>query len=467
MLALIGLILLIGTFGYPLIEEGWTLLDGFYMTAISITTVGFGETLPLSSWGRVFTIFIIFAGIGAAAVFASQLAQAFLESHFQQYFGGARMNKIIGRLKGHYIVCGFGGIGSSICSELDEAGVSFVVVEKREDYAKWAKQRRYLTVIGEATYDSTLIEAGIERASGLVTDLGDDSTNMYVTLAVKELNPSLYVIARGYKDDAESRLLRAGADRVVYPLQMGGRQVARLIEDRMAGREESAGESAGGRAMGHSLRIYNNETHGLQIKNLLSRTGALRVLSVETPGQHPRRDPPVHDTILEGDRVLLLMRDAETLHQSDEANGDYESHDENLFQWSEAYLLGVKAIDEEHRKLFEITSEFVRAVKSNLSPSHLSRIFDRLISYTAEHFENEEALHSQYNYPQKEAHKEEHRRLSEKVLRLNKERNYVFSTEVEGFLFSWLKNHILESDQKFANFLTEQKTQNQKIQNIP
>lgn len=110
---LIIIIFMIGTLGYVVIE-GWSLFDAFYMTAISITTVGFGETKPLSDMGKIFTIMIIFLGLGAAAVFATHLAKAFLESHFRNFLGASKMLKKINRLKGHYIICGYGGVGSAI-----------------------------------------------------------------------------------------------------------------------------------------------------------------------------------------------------------------------------------------------------------------------------------------------------------------------------------------------------------------
>ncbi len=110
-----------GTLGYYFIEENWTLFESFYMTAITITTVGYGETKPLSDAGRLFTIFLIFIGLGSAAIFATQLAKAFLENNFKEIFGANKMKKQINDLKNHYIVCGFGDIGSYICSVLDQA----------------------------------------------------------------------------------------------------------------------------------------------------------------------------------------------------------------------------------------------------------------------------------------------------------------------------------------------------------
>lgn len=129
----------------------------------------------------------------------------------------------------------------------------------------------------------------------------------------------------------------------------------------------------------------------------------------------------------------------------------------NLFIWSSDYNLNIPEIDREHRKLFDIIDEFVKAVKSEMSKGYLSRIFDRLIEYTGEHFDHEESIFKEYNYPLIDKHKREHKRLTDKVLELNHNRNYIFPENVEEFLFSWLKNHIMEEDMKFADFLHRSK----------
>ena len=136
----IVLIFALGTFGYYLIEDGWTLFESFYMTAITITTVGYGEVKPLSDMGRWFSVFLIFAGLGAAGLFAGQLAKTFLENNFKDIFGVNKMKKEIKLLHDHFIVCGFGDIGFSICSVLSEAIIPFVIVESNEKTADYAVQ---------------------------------------------------------------------------------------------------------------------------------------------------------------------------------------------------------------------------------------------------------------------------------------------------------------------------------------
>ncbi len=186
-LVLVVAVFVVGTLGYWLIEDGWTLFDAFYMTAITISTVGYGEVRELSTAGRLFSVFLIFGGLGSAVLFASTMAQAFVERNFREAFEARRMQKMIQRLNDHYVVCGFGDIGSALCRVLKDAGLPFVVVEDDERIADLAAERGYPVVRGKATHDLTLMRAGLERAEGVVVCLDDDSVNVYVTLAAREL----------------------------------------------------------------------------------------------------------------------------------------------------------------------------------------------------------------------------------------------------------------------------------------
>ena len=308
-LFLIIIIFCIGTFGYYFIEDDWSLMDCFYMTAISITTVGYGELKPLSDGGRLFTVFLIFIGLGSAAVFATQLAKAFVENNFKRYFGESKMFKRISSLKNHYIICGFGGIGSSISPVLYDADIPFVVIENNEETASWAQKRNYLTVIGKATYDSTLIQAGIKKAAGIVVSMGEDSLNMYVSLAARELNPDLFIIARGYKADIENRLVRAGADEVVYPLRMGGEQIAREImkqfkKNVLTESDEMKDQSV----MGYNLKKYiQNNDEKITVGEIKKRTSADSVLLLSREGIDDIHTPQDSEEVFVDDTLLLLI----------------------------------------------------------------------------------------------------------------------------------------------------------------
>ena len=446
---LIVIIFAVGTTGYYLIEDDWTLLDGFYMTAISITTVGYGEIKPLSDAGKIFTVILIFLGLGSVAVFASQLAKTFIENNLNRYFGANKMMKKIGRLKNHYIICGFGGIGSSISAKLDDSDIPFVIVEENEETANWAQKRNYHTILGKATYDSTLIQAGIKRATGLVVSMGDDSLNMYVSLAARELNPDLYIIARGYKPDIENRLIRAGANTVVYPIKMGGEMIAREIKNQYKKNGSGSEEPRHSSVMGYSLKIYNHfSDNPAAIGEIREKTGAENIVTLKRENNEEVSFPKDSEILKKNDTLLMLVNN-KTITKK--IPGD--ENDKTLFEWSDNYNTGIRTIDEEHQKLFEVTDQFLKALKSGLSREYTSRIFDRLIEDTIRHFENEEKLFSKHGYPEKDEHISEHRKLTEKIIELNRNRDYVFSDNVEDFLFSWLRNHIIKDDIKFAEFM--------------
>lgn len=220
------LVVLIGTIGFYFLGEDWTLLDSLYMTVISITTTGFKEVRPLSEVGKLFTIVVIIMGVGAIAYSGGRGVQLLIET---QLFGRRRMNKKVQELKNHYIVCGFGRMGRYICEELKHSKVPFVVIEQEEAKVEVLKEMDYLYVQGNATIDETLVRAGIEKARGLVAVLANDAENVFASLSAKVLNPKVFVVARAVEEETESKLKKAGADRVVKPYEIGGTRMANLL----------------------------------------------------------------------------------------------------------------------------------------------------------------------------------------------------------------------------------------------
>jgi len=226
---LLTVILVGGTVGYSFIEDGWTLFDGFYMTLITLTTIGFSEVHTLSTGGRVLTVLIIVFGLGAAATILKQLAQLMMEGNILAVWRKRRMEQKIAKMKDHVIICGYGRIGQAICRDLTNMGVQCVIVDREDTRVSSAAEVQIPVLSGNATADQALLGAGIERASILVAALSNDSDNLFVALAARDLNPKLMVIARGEDKSIETRMLRAGVDRVVYPAQLGGGQIARFI----------------------------------------------------------------------------------------------------------------------------------------------------------------------------------------------------------------------------------------------
>ncbi len=224
---LVFLVIAAGTAGYSLLE-GWGFLDSLYMTVITITTVGYGEIHPLDVPGRVFTIFLIFFGLGIILYILNTGAKIIIEGEFAQLLGRRKLEKRIRRLKSHYIICGYGRMGRIISREFQAYGTEFVVIEKEAALLE-ADLEGVLFIRGDATRDEVLREAGIEHAAGLVSALPTDAENLYVVLTAKGLNPQLTVVARAGEEGSEQKLLRAGADRVVSPYYIGGLRIAHTI----------------------------------------------------------------------------------------------------------------------------------------------------------------------------------------------------------------------------------------------
>ena len=224
-LALLAFTILLGTIGYMLIEK-WDLLDSLYMTVISITTTGFKEVHPLNNVGKIFTLFVIVTGFGALAYTGGRGVQIIFET---QIFRRRRMSKKLEQLKNHYIVCGYGRMGKYICEELAMEKVPFVVIDNNPAKIDKLIELGYIFVNGDSASDTTLIEAGIKKAKGMVAVLANDADNVFASLSAKVLNPDIFIVARAVEEESESKLLRAGADRVVKPYEIGGTRMAAFL----------------------------------------------------------------------------------------------------------------------------------------------------------------------------------------------------------------------------------------------
>jgi len=219
--AAIWIVIGFGTVGYRVIE-GWPTLDCFYMTMITLTTIGFGEIYPLSPEGRIFTVLIIFLGFGIVGYSALTGVRFFIEGEFSRIIRRRHDMKCIEHLKDHYVVCGFGRMGSFICREFERRGVPFVVVEKRPETREKIRDSGYLLSAGDATQEEVLLAAGIDHAKGLVSVLESDAANLYTVLTGRQLNPKLDITARAGERSAQTKLKMVGADRVINPYVIGG-----------------------------------------------------------------------------------------------------------------------------------------------------------------------------------------------------------------------------------------------------
>ncbi|MEP7179642.1 MAG: NAD-binding protein [Pseudonocardiales bacterium] len=214
-------VLAVGTGGYVVL--GFTVLDAAYQTVTTVTTVGFREVRPLSSIGKIFTMVLILAGVGTALYALTQLLEAAVDGHLLEHMEARRMDRAIARMDDHVIICGWGRVGKASAVHLSATQQPVVVVDRNPDRLV---DLPYPYVLGDISDDDVLRQAGIERARSLVAALDTDADNVYVTLSARALRPDLVIIARARSDESTSKLLRAGADRVVNPQLIGGRRMA-------------------------------------------------------------------------------------------------------------------------------------------------------------------------------------------------------------------------------------------------
>ncbi len=226
-IAMLMLVLLVavGTLGYILLEQ-MPIIDAFYMTIITVSTVGFGEIHPLSNRGRVFTSVLIILGLTIVTTAVSSAASVVLGPQLWLSIQERKMEETLRTVEKHYVVCGYGRMGRQIIRDLRARKASFVVIEMNEDIREELLEENIPYIIGDGTQDDILLDAGIERAVGLVSALNSDADNVMTVLSAREINPKIFIVARASTNTAESKLRRAGADRVVSPYQIGGHRLA-------------------------------------------------------------------------------------------------------------------------------------------------------------------------------------------------------------------------------------------------
>jgi voltage-gated potassium channel len=311
-IAILMLIIIIGTFGYELIEPTFDLIDSFYMTIITISTTGFKEVKPLSEGGKLFTIALIITGILTIAYTGGKGAQIIIE---QEIFRRRKMSRKLAQLKDHYIVCGYGRMGRVICEGLKENGKEFVVIENNADGINALDFREVPYIEGDATSDETLISAGIERASGLVAVIKSDADNVFTALSAKELNPGLFVVARAIDEGTESKLKKAGADRVVKPYELGGNRMVNLLLK--PGVMEFIDGVARSRKMEINLEEVTIGDNSVLIGKTLFESPIRKDLDIIIVAMHKRGEKFVYNpnakTMLESGDKLIAIGETENL----------------------------------------------------------------------------------------------------------------------------------------------------------
>jgi voltage-gated potassium channel len=221
----LGLVFLTGTLWYSLVEK-WHWLDAVYMTVITLTTVGYGETQPLGDRGHIFTIALILAGVITIGYIVNRFTEALIEGYFIEGRRLRQQRKLVESLTEHFIICGFGRIGRQIAAEFAVEGTAFVVIDADSEQVKIAQMEGYNAIQADATLDETLLKMGVEKAACLVAALPSDAENLYIILSAKSLNPGLRAIARASNEEAVQKLQRAGADKVISPYITGAKRMA-------------------------------------------------------------------------------------------------------------------------------------------------------------------------------------------------------------------------------------------------
>jgi voltage-gated potassium channel len=219
------MVVAIGVVGFWYLE-GLTLFEAFYMTTTTITTVGYGDITPQTFYGRLFTAVLVITGVGIVLYVVTGMIGSVLEGRLREAFGITRVRRSVARMKKHKIICGGGRTGSIVADEFRDEGVDFVVIERDPKVVKELRKREIHVVEGDATTDAALIEAGVERASGLVSTLSSDSDNLFLCITAKEFNKDLEIVTRASSKEAAKRLCSIGVKNVVMVEEIGGRRLA-------------------------------------------------------------------------------------------------------------------------------------------------------------------------------------------------------------------------------------------------
>jgi voltage-gated potassium channel len=221
-------LILVGAACYHILE-GWPLFDALYFTVVTLTTIGYGDLVPKTDAGKAFTVVFALGGVFTLFYLAADFLRAVVTGEVRTLLGKQRMERALAGLKDHLIVCGYGRMGRLVCQEFSAQGVQFVIIDRNAALLENFAVPHGFALYGDATSDDVLRSAGVERARALVTVAASDADNLYITLSARLLNDKLFIVARAESENAQQKLERAGADRVVSPYVIGGSRVAQAV----------------------------------------------------------------------------------------------------------------------------------------------------------------------------------------------------------------------------------------------
>jgi len=305
-------IVIFGTAGYMLIED-WKLFDALYMTVITVSTVGFSEIHQISQVGRLFTILLVFFGVGFSLYIAAAVVQFMVEGRIRIILGRRRLEKKISRMKNHYIVCGYGRIGRVLCKNLKRKPFDLVVIEKNPELIPVMDADGVLYISGDASDEENLIRAGIKRAKGLIAVLASDTDNVFLVLTARQLDPDLLIIARGSQEESNSKLRAAGANTVESPYDIGAARMAhRIIRPTVTSfldlafahkRKDIQMEEIPVSASSDLVNVMLKDTGIRQKYNLI-------IIAIKKPGKSMLFNPSFEAMIEMGDTIIAVGEEA-------------------------------------------------------------------------------------------------------------------------------------------------------------
>lgn len=307
-----------GTVGYPLIEgPRWTLFDGLYMTVITLTTLGYGEIPePLSRPGRAFTMALALSGIFVLFYIATDIVRSAITGELRELLGRERVSDRLKHMRGHLIVCGFGRMGKIVCDELERLGHPFVAIDTVVPTDDWG-YRHGVRLHGNASEDEVLLKAGIEHAKALITAVGSDAENLYITLSARLLNPKLMLVARAEEEAAEAKLRKVGVNKVISPyLTSGHRAVQAVLRPALLQFMETAARGAFSDLQAEELRVEpSSHLAGLTLQTArLAQDYGVTVVGVLRPNGDALT-APTGDTVIEPGAVLVAFGTRENLER--------------------------------------------------------------------------------------------------------------------------------------------------------
>lgn len=307
------LIITVGTFGYSFIE-GWPLFDALYMTVISLTTVGYGETHPLSLTGKIFTMVLILTGIGSVAYIIGNISMQYIHPFFDFVMKEKRMENLLSKMKGHFIICGYGRIGRDVTINLAKTGIPVVVVDREQLFKTELEKHQIPVVVGDASHEEILQKARIDKARGLVSAVTSEAENVFITMTARDLNPNLFIISRFEEDATQKKLFRAGANKVINPYQIGSEKITQIIIKPTISKILDFAQQRGQFELNiEELALSeNNQLIGKTIRNCGIRDQHnVIIIAIETTNGDIITNPGPDYTFQENDRLVMIANSAE------------------------------------------------------------------------------------------------------------------------------------------------------------